>query len=390
MAVVEGHGCSGHVKAFFHPYLLPLKAVYFFQLGAAACLIPYIPLFIQHLGLNAAENGILFGALPFIAMVSKPSAGALSDRFKAPFLCLRVFTVVQLVFMFAVYFVPPRDPPTKPTTFCGLNMFPCSVFLEGFNATECPGLDNNAFRDNNYTCRVEGGNVSAPDIVSGDVPTISANIGQLINANSTCWCLPASESSVNPSPLVQWTHQFWLTGLLLAVGWFGYGAAVTLNDAIAFSVVESSPVKTTYGRNRVLDLFRLRRSRGPGLYAGVCDVRGGRVLAFGATFFLRAPKPVEIPPPLVKAVGRSLWTVDVMLFRYVAKVPWDGMVAWNGMSLGTKRRQERNVVGTKCHLGRERHLGRNVARNGTSPGRNVAWDGTSPGTERRLDGTPSQ
>ncbi|OQV12201.1 hypothetical protein BV898_13543 [Hypsibius exemplaris] len=216
----------------------------------------------------------------------------------------------------------------------------------------------------------------------------------------------ASESSVNPSPLVQWTHQFWLTGLLLAVGWFGYGAAVTLNDAIAFSVVESSPVKTTYGANRVLGTmgwasFALliglllqtfsdsAAAEDRDFTPAFATFAVAAVLAFGATFFLRAPKPVEIPPPLVKAVGRSLWTVDVMLFRYVAKVPWDGMspgtechsgrnvarngtssgrnVTWDGTSPGTERRQERNVAGTKCRLGR-----------------NVAWDGTSPGTERRL------
>ena len=93
---------------------LYFSTVFYYSKLAAACLLPFIPLFNQHLGLNAAENGIIFGALPFIAMISKPSAGALSDKFKAPFTLLRIFSVVQLIFMAGVYFVPQIAQPLPP------------------------------------------------------------------------------------------------------------------------------------------------------------------------------------------------------------------------------------------------------------------------------------
>ncbi|OWA55525.1 hypothetical protein BV898_19909 [Hypsibius exemplaris] len=58
-------------------------------------------------------------------------------------------------------------------------------------------------------------------------------------------------SARNDKAYVRWTLQFWLTGLLLVIGWFGYGAANTSLDVIALHIVDASPVRTSYGGNRV-------------------------------------------------------------------------------------------------------------------------------------------
>lgn len=70
-------------------------------------MIPYIPIYIQYLGLSASQNGLIFGGLPFVAMLSKPITGGLADRgtFR-PATLSRIFVAIQIVFMFSIYFVP--------------------------------------------------------------------------------------------------------------------------------------------------------------------------------------------------------------------------------------------------------------------------------------------
>ena len=175
---------------------------------------------------------------------------------------------------------------------------------------------------------------------------ISDALTQISQTNHTsCSCSwtpfpapPLSGSSASEADLIRWTHQFWVTGLVLAIGWYGYGAAVTIADAIAFSVVESSPVATTYGANRVLGTMGW----------AVCALLIGLLLdtfsetssvadrdftpafvtfavvlaaAIVATFFLRKVKEPEGggDGELARTVGRSLFTLDVLLFWYVKR-----------------------------------------------------------------------
>ncbi|OQV12199.1 hypothetical protein BV898_13541 [Hypsibius exemplaris] len=235
--------CLALTKTFFHPYLLPLKALYFFQIGATACIIPYIPLFLQSLGLNAAENGIIFGVLPFVAMLSKPTAGALMDKLKAPYMVLRVFVLIELTFISAIYFIPALPGPTLPSPVHNI-----SCLFNSSTSTELQAIAESG--EGNFTClyRVSTVEESYQNETFYEISLIE----ELRQANySDCECswLPFPRGNASDD-IVQWTMQFWLTGLILIVGWFGYGAVFTLGDAIAFHVLESSPIPTTYGSSR--------------------------------------------------------------------------------------------------------------------------------------------
>ncbi|GAV03342.1 hypothetical protein RvY_13782 [Ramazzottius varieornatus] len=319
--------CSARLKSLFHPHLLPLKALFFFVLGASACMIPYIPIYIQYLGLSASQNGLIFGGLPFVAMLSKPITGGLADRgtFR-PATLSRIFVAIQIVFMFAIYFVPRLEaekelPPLMTSTSCQTMLrqtvdhlprygkppagnFSCNVTWTGINAT----VDHVHFHD-------------------------FAQLRNFVNGrNISCYCeyRPNDPDEANQSG-IHWTLQFWLTGLLLVFGWFGYGAAFTINDTMAFALVETSPVPTTYGTNRVfgtigwalcallvgilLNTFSEDTSVNDNsftsmfltfLIIGCCGI--------ASTFFLPPIRNVDTRHEDVSVAGHRIISFDVLLF----------------------------------------------------------------------------
>ena len=62
-----------------HAWLI--SAYYFFLFGAVGCLVPYIPLFYQHIGLNGAQIGLLSGLAPIVLLFAGPLWGSAGDRF---------------------------------------------------------------------------------------------------------------------------------------------------------------------------------------------------------------------------------------------------------------------------------------------------------------------
>ncbi|GAU90131.1 hypothetical protein RvY_02595 [Ramazzottius varieornatus] len=302
----EYSGCTGHLKSFFHPHLFPLKVVFFLHFGALASLVPYIPLYIQHLGLSALENGIVYGILPFLAILSKPTTGGLADKLKAPYVLLQFFLVVELAFLSSIYFVPP---------------IPADIPSPISNASCREILSYRQFPLGSFTCTVSSPQTQTVDIQSNfDLKDLSRTL-------SVCNCsLVPPDKKVLPT--VRWTKQFWLTGLLLIIGWYGYGASVTLVDTISFGIVERSPIRTTYGSNRVLgtigwalcalavgflmDAFSEettpeKRDFTPAfaLYITMCC---GAIIA---AFFFKKEKLVRNPEIVA---GRNLLTFEVLLF----------------------------------------------------------------------------
>lgn len=103
------------------------KTFYFFFFGAASCLLPFLTLHYQDLGLNGRQIGLLTGIVPLITMISASVWGAVADAthkhrlilllaivgtWTAVFGMSRAVTFVALIPLVSVYafFVAPAIP----------------------------------------------------------------------------------------------------------------------------------------------------------------------------------------------------------------------------------------------------------------------------------------
>ncbi|GAU89739.1 hypothetical protein RvY_02251 [Ramazzottius varieornatus] len=209
--------------------------------AACACVIPYISIYNRYLGLSASQNGIIFGGLPFVAMLSKPLTGALADRSSfRPANLSRFFIVIQTIVLFAVYFVPRSELASFPApSTCSISS--CQTLLSQITAT------------GNFSCNVKRGEVNWTVEYAHFVDL--EQLKTLVDAdgrNASCCCeKPQWEPNGTSQSGLYWTTQFWLTAVLLVVGFSAAGAVTTLIDTIAFALVEMSPFPTSYGSNRV-------------------------------------------------------------------------------------------------------------------------------------------
>jgi MFS transporter, PPP family, 3-phenylpropionic acid transporter len=75
------------------------KGLYFFFFAAGAALIPFLPLYYQHIGLSGRQIGILTGLPPLIAIFSGPIWGGLADatQFGKRLLLIAVSGVLLMV-----------------------------------------------------------------------------------------------------------------------------------------------------------------------------------------------------------------------------------------------------------------------------------------------------
>ncbi|OQV15359.1 hypothetical protein BV898_10465 [Hypsibius exemplaris] len=210
--------CMEHVKDFFHPYLLPLKAISFLLVGAPASIVPYIPIFNRNLGLNAAENGIIFGALPFLSILSRPTAGTLLDKLRAHRVILRVFLLTELLF----YFV--------------------DIFHSGFATNRRHHRDKQ--RSHHQQLRLEKTwlNVTRDELngVPGFITNNSAEVVDTFTFSRLNRKHEQGNQREKRQSLRSMAFAVLADGFLLVIGWFGYGAANTSLDVIALHIVDAS------------------------------------------------------------------------------------------------------------------------------------------------------
>ena len=62
-----------------HAWLI--SAYYFFFFGAIGCLLPYLPLYYEHIGLGGEQIGLLSGLAPIVLLIAGPTWGGLGDHF---------------------------------------------------------------------------------------------------------------------------------------------------------------------------------------------------------------------------------------------------------------------------------------------------------------------
>ncbi|XP_005097106.1 major facilitator superfamily domain-containing protein 6-A [Aplysia californica] len=91
--------------------LLPVKGFYFTFMSAVGVLLPFIGLYMRHLGLSFHETGIIYGIMPFVSFFVRPAIGALADKLKRHKAVLILTTILTGIFYFVLVFVPSRPAP---------------------------------------------------------------------------------------------------------------------------------------------------------------------------------------------------------------------------------------------------------------------------------------
>ena len=90
--------------------LLPVKAAYFFYYFSFSSIIPFIPIFLRDVGLNAEQAGIIFGTRTLIQFFTGPIWGLMADKKRKHTLFLIIQIVVSSLFMFSSPFIPKLLP----------------------------------------------------------------------------------------------------------------------------------------------------------------------------------------------------------------------------------------------------------------------------------------
>ncbi|XP_013380200.1 major facilitator superfamily domain-containing protein 6 [Lingula anatina] len=156
--------------------LLPCKLYYFFFLAAMASLVPYLPLYMQHIGLSASESAIVYGSMPFISFFIKPLWCMLADKFHKHKLVLILTSVVGAVFGLMCLLVPQVSAGQEPVRVylfannSNVIVSKCQLYELDFNTPteedKCPQSN----KDGNYlhfisdcslTCTISDNNTEA-------------------------------------------------------------------------------------------------------------------------------------------------------------------------------------------------------------------------------------
>ncbi|KAI8507924.1 hypothetical protein Bbelb_141640 [Branchiostoma belcheri] len=87
--------------------LVTLKLYYFIFFGGIACFVPYISVYLRHLGLLSYQAGIISGTYPFFTFLLKPILGAVADKFDRHKQTLMLCLFLTYCLMFSTMFVPP-------------------------------------------------------------------------------------------------------------------------------------------------------------------------------------------------------------------------------------------------------------------------------------------
>lgn len=74
--------------------------------------MPYIPTYARQLGVPSTGVGIMYAILPFVGLVSKPTFGALADKFKIGKFIFISAIICTAIFFGSIAFIPPKTTET--------------------------------------------------------------------------------------------------------------------------------------------------------------------------------------------------------------------------------------------------------------------------------------
>lgn len=98
--------------------LLPIKAHMFLFFAGTSPIIPFLPVFAKQLGFDQVSVAIVFGVLPFMGMLAKPTAGWIADRFGLERMVFYISIILTGIFYFALLLVNKIDSDTSATLQC--------------------------------------------------------------------------------------------------------------------------------------------------------------------------------------------------------------------------------------------------------------------------------
>ncbi|XP_035679961.1 uncharacterized protein LOC118418225 [Branchiostoma floridae] len=94
--------------------LLVIKAIFFFFFSGAACIHPYIAVYMKHQGLLPSQIGVIKSAGNFMSVIIKPLLGSIADKTGRPKIVAVLTVTIASVLHFSMLFIPPV--PASPTS----------------------------------------------------------------------------------------------------------------------------------------------------------------------------------------------------------------------------------------------------------------------------------
>ncbi|XP_078607882.1 major facilitator superfamily domain-containing protein 6-like [Branchiostoma floridae x Branchiostoma japonicum] len=95
--------------------LLVIKAIFFFFFSGAACIHPYIAVYMKHQGLLPSQIGVIKSAGNFMSVVIKPLLGSIADKTGRPKIVAVLTVTIASVLHFSMLFIPPVPASPTPT-----------------------------------------------------------------------------------------------------------------------------------------------------------------------------------------------------------------------------------------------------------------------------------
>lgn len=132
-----------HGVCYINKELVSLKVIYFTFFAAIGDLLPFIPVYMKHLGLSSTETGIIYGAMPFIAFFVRPVFGLIADKTHRHRLILIICCILTGVCYNLLLLTPTKEPPNNIFSIrTGVQCSPQSSFIQDCETQHDVGVRN--------------------------------------------------------------------------------------------------------------------------------------------------------------------------------------------------------------------------------------------------------
>ena len=103
--------------------LLVLKLYYFFTFSGKACIEPFFPVFLRHVGMSAQQTGVIIGLQPVARLLGAPIFGTLADKYRKHRIVMLIMLIVSTTLRFSLVFIRPDEESSLRRNLCGNSSF---------------------------------------------------------------------------------------------------------------------------------------------------------------------------------------------------------------------------------------------------------------------------